>query len=62
MKAVGYVRVSTGRQEQGVSLEVQEAKIRAMATVKGAELFEVIVDGGSRPRTRTGRACSVCSR
>jgi DNA invertase Pin-like site-specific DNA recombinase len=47
MKAIGYVRVSTERQaEQGVSLEAQEAKIRAMATVQGAELFEVIVDGG----------------
>jgi DNA invertase Pin-like site-specific DNA recombinase len=48
MKAIGYVRVSTDRQaEQGVSLEAQEAKIRAMATVQGAELFEVIVDGES---------------
>ena len=47
MKAIGYVRVSTDRQaEQGVSLEAQEAKIRAMATVQGAELSEVIVDGG----------------
>jgi site-specific DNA recombinase len=47
MKAIGYVRVSTDRQaEQGVSLEAQEAKIRAMATVHGAELFEVIIDGG----------------
>jgi hypothetical protein len=37
MKAIGYVRVSTDRQaEQGVSLEAQEAKIRAMATVQGA--------------------------
>jgi DNA invertase Pin-like site-specific DNA recombinase len=47
MKAIGYVRVSTDRQaEQGVSLEAQEAKIRAMATLQGAELLEVIVDGG----------------
>jgi DNA invertase Pin-like site-specific DNA recombinase len=47
MTAIGYVRVSTDRQaEQGVSLEAQEAKIRAMATVQGAELSEVIVDGG----------------
>jgi site-specific DNA recombinase len=44
MKAIGYVRVSTDRQaEQGV--EAQESKIRAMATVQGAELLEVIVDG-----------------
>jgi len=47
MQAIGYVRVSTDRQaEQGVSLEAQEAKIRAMATVKDAELVDVIVDGG----------------
>jgi DNA invertase Pin-like site-specific DNA recombinase len=47
MKTIGYVRVSTDRQaELGISLEAQEAKIRAMATVQGAELFEVIVDGG----------------
>ena len=47
MKAIGYARVSTDKQaEQGVSLEAQEAKIRAMATVQGADLIEVIVDGG----------------
>jgi site-specific DNA recombinase len=47
MKTVGYVRVSTDRQaEQGVSLEAQEAKIRAMATVRGVDLDGVIVDGG----------------
>jgi len=47
MKAIGYVRVSTDKQaEQGVSLEAQEAKIRAMVTVQGASLLEVIVDGG----------------
>jgi DNA invertase Pin-like site-specific DNA recombinase len=47
MKTAGYVRVSTDRQaDTGVSLEAQEAKIRAMATVRGAELGEVIVDGG----------------
>ena len=47
MQAIGYVRVSTDRQaEQGVSLEAQEAKIRAMAMVQGVELAEVIVDGG----------------
>src|SRR5258706_2738957 len=47
MKTIGYVSVSTDRQaEEGVSLEAQEAKIRAMATVRGADLDEVIVDGG----------------
>src|SRR2546430_8486622 len=47
MCAIGYVRVSTDKQaDHGVSLEAQEAKIRAMATVQGAEIVELIVDGG----------------
>ena len=47
MRAIGYVRVSTDRQaDHGVSLEAQEAKIRAMATVQGSEIVELIVDGG----------------
>src|SRR5258708_8297027 len=52
MQAIGYVRVSTDRQaELGVSLEAQEAKIRAMATVQGADLGEVIVDGGESAKS-----------
>ncbi len=52
MKTLGYVRVSTDRQaEHGVSLEAQEAKIRAMATVHGTELAEVIVDGGESAKS-----------
>jgi site-specific DNA recombinase len=52
MQTIGYVRVSTDRQaEQGVSLEAQEAKIRAMATVQGVELREVIVDGGESAKS-----------
>jgi hypothetical protein len=39
-------RVTDRQAEQGVSLEAQEAKIRAMATVQSAELLDVIVDGG----------------
>src|SRR5216684_740597 len=47
MLAIGYVRVSTDKQaDHGVSLEAQEAKIRAMAVVQGAEIVELIVDGG----------------
>ncbi len=49
MKALGYVRVSTDR--QALSLEAQEAKIRAMATVQGADLEDVIVDGGESARS-----------
>jgi site-specific DNA recombinase len=52
MLTIGYVRVSTDKQaEHGVSLEAQEAKIRAMATVQGAELMEVIVDGGESAKS-----------
>ena len=52
MQAIGYVRVSTDKQaEQGVSLEAQEAKVRAMATVQGAELLDVIVDGGESAKS-----------
>ena len=47
MRAIGYVRVSTDKQaDHGVSLEAQEAKIRAMAVVQGAEIIELIVEGG----------------
>jgi site-specific DNA recombinase len=47
MRSIGYVRVSTDKQaDHGVSLEAQEVKIRAMATVQGAEITELIVDGG----------------
>jgi site-specific DNA recombinase len=47
MRAIGYVRVSTDKQaDHGFSLEVQEAKIRAMAVVQGVEINELIVDGG----------------
>ena len=52
MRTIGYVRVSTDRQaEKGISLEAQEAKIRAMATVQGAELLDVIVDGGESAKS-----------
>src|SRR5580704_4085329 len=52
MKTIGYVRVSTDKQaEHGVSLDAQEAKIRAMAIVHGTELAEVIVDGGESAKT-----------
>jgi DNA invertase Pin-like site-specific DNA recombinase len=52
MRAVGYVRVSTERQaEQGISLEAQQAKVRAMATVQGAELVDLIVDGGESAKS-----------
>src|SRR3954451_21906452 len=52
MRSIGDVRVSTERQaDRGVSLEAQEAKIRAMATVQGADLIDVIVDGGESAKS-----------
>lgn len=42
MRAIGYVRVSTDRQD--LSLSAQQEKIRAMAVVKGAELVDLVVD------------------
>lgn len=52
MKSLGYVRVSTEKQaDTGVSLEAQIEKIRAMATVQGVELAEIIVDAGESAKS-----------
>jgi site-specific DNA recombinase len=52
MLSIGYVRVLTDRQaDQGVSLEAQDAKVRAMVTVQGAKLLDVIVDGGESAKS-----------
>ena len=48
MKAIGYIRVSTEDQaREGISLEHQEAKIRAYAAINDLALVEVIRDGGA---------------
>lgn len=46
MKAIGYVRVSTLDQAEGVSLDAQEAKIRAWAKQHGAEDVAIFRDEG----------------
>ena len=52
MRAIGYVRVSTDKQsEKGISLGAQTDKIRAMAVVHGAELMEVVQDGGESAKS-----------
>lgn len=52
MKAIGYVRVSTDKQaESGCSLDAQAEKIRAMTVVHGAELLDIIVDGGESAKS-----------
>src|SRR4051794_30808239 len=52
MRTVGYVRVSTDKEaERGISLEAQEAKIRAMALVQSTELSEIIVESGESAKS-----------
>lgn len=47
IKALGYVRVSTDEQaREGISMEAQEERIRAMATAKGWHLLDIINDAG----------------
>ena len=47
MKAVAYIRVSTtGQAEEGVSLEAQEAKVRAWADLNGYDMGAVFCDAG----------------
>lgn len=48
MKALAYLRVSTDKQaDHGMSLESQEAKVCAWATMTGHELTDIIVDAAS---------------
>lgn len=42
----GYIRVSTAGQVDGISLESQEARIRAWATANGYELLAILHDDG----------------
>src|SRR5262245_20985628 len=45
--AVGYVRVSTLEQAaHGISLEAQEERIRAYATLRGLDLRALVTDAG----------------
>jgi len=47
MKAVGYIRVSTEEQSrEGVSLEMQAAKIRAYADLHDMDLVGIVEDAG----------------
>lgn len=46
-KVVGYVRVSTDEQaNEGVSLAMQEARIRAYCEMRGLELVAIVADAG----------------
>jgi site-specific DNA recombinase len=47
MQAIGYVRVSTEEQAtEGISLDQQQAAIRAYCTLRGLTLAEIVVDAG----------------
>ena len=51
-RAVAYVRVSTDKQaDAGVSLEAQEAKVRAYAALYDLDLVDVVVDAGASAKT-----------
>lgn len=51
-RAVAYVRVSTDKQaDAGVSLEAQEAKVRAYASLYDLDLVDVVVDAGASAKT-----------
>jgi site-specific DNA recombinase len=55
-KAVGYVRVSTTEQAvEGISLDMQRAKIRTYATLEDLDLVETVADEGISGCTIKGR-------
>jgi DNA invertase Pin-like site-specific DNA recombinase len=48
MRSVGYIRVSTEDQaKEGISLEHQEAKVKAYASIHNLELVEILRDEGA---------------
>jgi site-specific DNA recombinase len=54
--ALGHIRVSTGEQAQeGISLEMQAAKIRAYCELNDLALTEIIEDAGISAKNMTGR-------
>lgn len=63
MKAVGYIRVSTqGQVEDGVSLDAQEAKVRAWADLNGADEVLIFRDeglSGKRSDNRPGLTAAL---
>ncbi len=51
-RAVGYIRVSTEKQsDKGVSLDAQQAKLRAYAELYDLELVDVVVDAAQSAKT-----------
>ena len=56
MKVVGYVRVSSKRQAEGLSLETQTAALEEWCGREGAELVRVFADEESAKTTGACRA------
>ena len=57
VNVVGYIRVSTEEQATtGVSLDAQEAAIRAYCTMRNLRLVEVVVDAGVSAGKAAGAA------
>lgn len=55
-KAIGYIRVSTqGQTDDGISLEVQQAKIEAWCTANDYTLESVFVDAGISGKAMANR-------
>ena len=51
-KTIAYLRVSTDKQaNKGISLEAQEEKARAYASLYDLDLIEVIIDAGESAKT-----------
>lgn len=51
-KTIAYLRVSTDKQaDKGISLEAQEEKARAYASLYDLDLVEVIIDAGESAKT-----------
>lgn len=50
-----YLRVSTGNQVEGFSLQAQESRLRAYATAMDFEIVDVFVDAGASGKNIDGR-------
>ena len=60
-KAIGYVRVSTVMQaNDGVSLDVQSAKIRAYCQLNDLELVEIVTDAGKSAKNTDREGLQTC--
>jgi site-specific DNA recombinase len=59
-QAVGYCRVSTIEQTNGISLDAQQARIRSYCESKGLELVEIVIEGGVSASKPLDERCGGC--